>query len=312
VTAACLTLYFSLAAIIAIGFYALIRLTGRQRAIALGAIASGGAIFLALWGHGLWLQRDNFNDPASFWYKDLAADHVPATLARFARLPIRFLAEPLNDEPTQAAATGALVLYVLPWLLAYRRRELILPALWLLLCAGIITAMDLPSGMNHLFWIKYTLLGAPAVYLLLPMLGKWVWLTRGIAGAATLYCVLSVLTADTIPMVDYHRIAAALDRYALPTDGPMIFDAGSHTVPFTGELYMGVQRYAKRLPSSVVLLKWPPPPELLNELARRAAGGHCWMICWLDGSPQADLSGWRMTKAIYFPSQVSICQMAPP
>ena len=124
---ACLTHYFILPAIAALGVYALIS----HRPKVLISFAIAGAIVLILWGFGMWEQRHNFSDPWMYWMTDTDPHHVTTTLMRFAALPIRFLAEPIGVNANAVAA----VVYVLPWLLCKRRPEMALLGSWLLGCA---------------------------------------------------------------------------------------------------------------------------------------------------------------------------------
>jgi hypothetical protein len=311
-TAAALTLYFAVLALAALGLYALIQLRGRQRRIVVLSFVAAGVMFLGLWGHGLATQHANFSDPHAFWYKDHAPDHVTAVLERFGELPVRFMGEPVDNDQTHLEASAAVVLYFLPWLLVRRRREFMLLMFWLIACTAIVAGLDLLQGDNHLFWIKYTLLGAPAVYLLVPMLGSSLPFGRLVPIAAAFYCAISVAQAETFITIDYVRLATDLDRLVRPNDGPIIFDAGGRDVPFTGELYMGAERYAENL-HTVVLLHTPPPPSLMDQIARRsAATRHCLLVTWLDGLPNTGLPGWHAVNVIRYQSQVCVYEMAPP
>jgi hypothetical protein len=248
-TAVSLTLYFAIPAALAIFIFAMAFTTRPTRRNV--AVAFFVAAFLAttLWAYGFRSQLANLTAQNSYWYKDYTPNHGNAVLQRFACLPLRFLAEPLNDQATRSVATVAAVLYVLPWLMVRRRPQLILPATWLLLCTAPIAAMDLARGTNQLFWIKYTLMAAPAVYLILPMMITSRRLGSLLPAAAALYCVISVAQAESIPTIDYARLAADVDRCVRPGDGPILFDTGMNSIPFTGRTVHGRAALRRKTPA---------------------------------------------------------------
>jgi Dolichyl-phosphate-mannose-protein mannosyltransferase len=219
---ACLTHYFTIGAIAAMGIYALVQFDGNLRRRTLAAFVVAAGLFLLLWGYGLWLQRLNFSGSWMYWFLNTDRNPVAATLERAAVLPLRYLAEPPANSPMTTSCSA--VLYLLPWLLCYRQRRMILLGAWLLGCTALVTALDLFRNTDQLEWIKYTLCAAPAVYLILPMLARG-WARHFIAASALVYCLLALPSAyrnvDDFKG-DFKGMAADLDRLAR-ADEPVIF-----------------------------------------------------------------------------------------
>jgi dolichyl-phosphate-mannose-protein mannosyltransferase len=306
--AACLTHYFVLPAVLAFGVYALLRL--RPRVWLIFAGAAGGVI--VLWGYSLWQQRKNFTDPWMYWMNDTDPHHFAATLKRAAGLPLRFLADPIADRATMLASCGAAVLYTLPWLLLRQRRGMILTGLWLIGCAGLAMGLDLLRGTNQLTWVKYTVVGAPAVYLMLPAIGRG-WIGHAVAAAAVLFCVMNLRQAyPTDDGVGFKTFAADLDRMATADQTVLICGSGWGEW-YSGQLYMGLERYARRMPPQVAVLQAPVPAELLDELAQTARNtGGLWLVTWTNHPPEALLPGWQVEKVVNYVAAVKLYELQPP
>jgi hypothetical protein len=307
--AACLTHYFVLPAIVAMLVYALVRLRGSIRQeVLICFLAAGGAV-LVFWGHGLWMQRANFSDPWMYWFRDDLPDHISQTWRRFAALPLRYLAEPSNRSG--AAILGGIVLYLLPWLLVRRKPAILLPAMWLLGCAMLITLLDLSRQTNQLAWIKYSLLAGPAVYLIIPMLLN-ARLKHVLPLAAAIYCAIATPQiyedARNGAKGDFKTLAADLGNRTKPDDVILFAGAGWGDW-YTGTLYMGVERYAKRMPQSVVLLKNIVSPELSNLLQYR----RCWLVMsYTSQTPRLFLPNWQARKLNVYPGVAILYELTAP
>jgi len=302
--AACLTHYFILPALAALGVFALI--SHRPRILISFALA--GAIVLILWGFGMWQQRHNFSDPWMYWMTDTDPHHVTATLMRFAALPIRFLAEPIGGNANAVAA----VVYVLPWLLCKRRPEMVLLGAWLLGCAGLVTILDLARGTNQLVWtpVKYTIFAAPAFYLLLPMIARG-FPGHLIAAAAAVFCVMNLPEEYKQADTEYKKVATDLDRLATP-DQMVIFCGSGWGEWYTGDLYMAFEHYSQRMPPAIALLKAPLPQELIDDLARRArTTGGLWFVEWTNHPPQELLPGWVIERTVNYQAAVKLYHLMP-
>src|SRR5205823_5566696 len=110
----------------------------RWRTMLVHPLAAG--LFLILWGPSLWHQRQI----ADYRFLHESAQHPAlATLWRVNDLPLRYFVDVYwLREISYVPGVGAVVLILL--LVALRkRRELLLPVLWLLLMAGTIMLIDL-------------------------------------------------------------------------------------------------------------------------------------------------------------------------
>jgi hypothetical protein len=308
--ATCLTHYFAVPAAFAMGFFGVIfTRQGVRRNLILASVAAA-VTALALWSHGLWSQHANFFHPAYYWYADNAPRHVAQVLERAALLPIRFLADPLNSSSTLLAAGGASALYLLPWLLGRRRPEFFLLGLWLVSCVGLVSILDLCWTAQLATVLRYTLAGAPAIYLLIPMLSHRPWLNASVAAGAVLYCLLYLPQAYDIENLDFSHMAAEIDRHAGPGD-VLLIDSQQYFDGAAGAIYMGVQRLATNMPQTLVLIRPPAPARLLAELAARRTG-RFFMIYWREQLPDDLLPGWGETPLARYPRAGTFCQLAPP
>jgi 4-amino-4-deoxy-L-arabinose transferase-like glycosyltransferase len=304
-TAACLTNYFVLPAVIAMGIYAMLTLRGPARQQTILVFAAACAAVLILWGHGLWVQHRNFTNPWMYWFKDDIPDHIAQTWRRAAVLPLRYLAEP--PAGTGALAYGAAALYLLPFLRCRKSTEFLLPGLWLIGCAGLGVLLDLRRGTNQLVWIKYTLLAGPAVYLMLPMLLGG-WMRHAVGAAAAAACLLALPETYASDKADLRTVVVAMERQAKP-DQPVFIAGAGWGDWYTGGLYMALERYATRLPRTVILLTRPASAELLKTINR---GGRCWMLMsWTGQPPETFLPGWNARKISSAPGTAMAYELTP-
>src|SRR5262249_43041788 len=141
VLAMALTHYFGIVAAGAIGVYALIRLRGRARRDAVGAMIVAGLVFLCVWGPFFWAQRSNFSAATVMWMREDPTGHIQRGLVRLAEVPLRLLIEP----PRHAFPGGyiAAICLVLPFVLVKRRPEMLIWCLWLCGTIFFIAALDL-------------------------------------------------------------------------------------------------------------------------------------------------------------------------
>lgn len=301
--AACLTHYFVIAAVAAMGLYAVVTMRGRARSQVIASFALAGATVLILWGHGMWQQLPNFSDPWMYWFRDDVPDHSFATFRRAALLPARYLV----DLPTGFAAYGGAVLYFLPWLLCRRSPSLLLPISWLILCVGLVTALDLYRGTNQLLWIKYTLLAGPAVCLILPLLLRGGRMRHVLPALATVACLTALPQTHVNDSGGFKALAARLDRMAKPNE-PILFAGAGWGDWYGGGLYMGIERYITKLPDSVAILNSPATWQLQSELADRT----CWMVMsWTSQSPTDLLPGFNARKIDVYPGLAMLYEMTP-
>ena len=160
-----LTHYFAVGACAAIGAYVLIRLRGRTRRDAVAALITAAVRWGIIWGPFFWKQRRDFAETADPWLVEHVSNHALLTLARFAALPWRQIAEP--PQSLEWLPLLSVVVLVAPVVLALsrkrRRPEMLLWALWFAGTVGLVTILDLTRSTKHLIFLRYTALALPAI-----------------------------------------------------------------------------------------------------------------------------------------------------
>ncbi|HTW94468.1 MAG TPA: hypothetical protein VMD30_06735, partial [Tepidisphaeraceae bacterium] len=251
VLAAALSHYFAAGVLAAILLYAAIRFYGAKLRATFAAIAAATVAGIVLWGHGFIEQANQpmFNGNWMYWFNDAGPGHVTRTFFRFAALPVRYLAEPTPGSIKLVAAGS--VLYLLPFLVLRKRPQLLACALWLICGAGVVMMLDLFRQGKQLDFIKYTLLAAPAVYLMLPMLLK----SPHLLGALGVICAAVAIPAAQRDTVDWRPLAKRVAT--IPTDQPLMIDGTQWGDWYGPILFMAVQRYTPSLPRTIVIVRQP-------------------------------------------------------
>ncbi len=271
-----LTHYLSLGTIVALAVYVLMRLRGRARIAAILSFAAATILWLPLGAPIAFRQGHNLNEPrATEFLNDFAPGHLGRTALRTALLPVRYFTEPMGNV-TLPASVGA-VAFFLVLLLAWRRRELLLWALWLWLTVLPILILDLVRTTQHLEFIRYTLLASPALYAVVAAAlsdrpGKIRFIPPLLACIA---CTLALQAAyETWWKADWRLMSAAIDKTAQPGD-VTVFWRGDAYVAYPSIAFAHSQYYRQGQYGPIVLLLHPPDEAMLRRLsrsARRAAG----------------------------------------
>jgi uncharacterized membrane protein len=272
VLAAALTHYLCLGTLVALAVYAVARLRGKALVVSIAAFAAAAVLWLPLGAPVALRQSHNLSEPrATEFLNDFAPGHLARTAQRFALLPVRFFTEPMGNV-TAPAAVGA-VAFVLAALLAWRRRELLIWALWLWLTVLPILALDLLRTTQHLEFIRYTLLAAPALYVLVAAsLSDRPGKLRFLPPLLVILACLGALQAayQTWWKADWRLFAQAIDR--AERDGDVtVFWRGNSYVAYPSIAFAHSQYYRRRDYGPIVLMQDPPDPALVETL-RRAPG----------------------------------------
>lgn len=269
---AMMTHYFALGALAGLGIYAVLRLRGASRRQAMMCFAAAALVFLVAWGPSLWSQRQSAYTAG--FLEDEPAGHLWRVAKWVAGLPARYFYEPLSGSRT--AASCAAVLYVLPFLMARRRPDLLLPGLWLVGTVAVSAGMDLTRCTWQLNVVRYTVVAAPAVYLLVAgLLADQRWLFRPVLPAmAAIACVMA------IPMMyggfqdDLRQMAQYLDRQVGPDD-TIIFAKGDMPAWFAPNLLVNLSHYTPVTRRQTIILREPATEQLLRPLLH---GGRVWLV----------------------------------
>jgi hypothetical protein len=296
-----MTHYFSVGALLASGVFTVVALRGTTRRSTVLAHVAAGVLFLALWGPSLWHQRQI---PQVTFLQEKAQHPALETLWRFNDLPLRYFIDVywLRDL-IYVPGIGAVVLILLVVALR-KRRELLLPALWLVLTAGIIALIDLTRQTSHLAYIRYTLLAAPGLYLAVGAVGKRSGVSIGHVLPAALLVVCALLLGDYYdqPKENWRAVGQMLAAEARPAE-PLIFAAREEWNATA--LCLCVSRYFQGPSRPILALDHPASAALAGELP----AGRAWLIIaaapgqeftraelesWLPGSRVIESRQWSM------------------
>lgn len=234
-----LTHYFAAGACLGIAVCAAMFLRGGTRWWTLGSIALAGAIFVVLWGPTVRAQLE-YVPGTTFFLDETPQGHVARSLVRFVQLPGALLVDPqvllarsIAAEVVDASMllVGSL-LWVLMGLTGWRHPWLRVWVIVFSATALMLLGLDLMRHTKHLAFVRYALLVAPTVAMIvagsgLVLLGKngkpQPWMIHGLPACIVILGLL-VLAAG---VRDAHRgdnvqpLAEHLQRYAAP-DEPII------------------------------------------------------------------------------------------
>lgn len=274
---AMLTHYFALGACVAVGLYAAIRLRGRARRGAAVALGAAGVVFAVAWGPMLLAQFGNFAANVNYLADD-APGRMGRLLERVAAMPMELLARPQGR--TRWIEMLAAALYVLPFMLARRRPDLLLWGLLLGCTVGLVAALDALRQTQQLALPRYVIAAAPASAALIAALagnlriGARRRLAAAAAHAVPLLVALNALLAAPDARRAYDgdwRVLAAAVAPRLASGEVLVCIGGERGDWFTRWLWLGLDRYLDRPPTALLLLDAPATDAVAGELRRRGA-----------------------------------------
>ena len=312
VVAMLLTHYFTAGAVAALLAYALLGMEKPRRRIAATAVAVGMLVWLIAWGPTLWRHASHFSGTDSttdFLRRDTTgAARVLQTATDFAAVPARLLVElPQRHLPLAALPGLACVgLLIVAW--RGRRRELLLPVLWLAGTIGSVAVLDLARSTIHLQAARYTLLASPGLFVLIAagVGGRRAWMRHAVPAIVVLACLVEIgRSIYRVPAFDWRPLAASLDQPGREND-PVVFVRNGQPDWFIGHQVMAYAHASTLPPGRPVVVLDPPTPEPV--LARLRASPRSWVF-HMSGRPldfDAALPGFRVTAAQVpdFPSVV--------
>jgi hypothetical protein len=285
-----LTHYLAGAVVAALFAYALIRLRGRERRIVATAFVVAGVVYLAAWGPFFYEQSRRFGIEHS-WQKEKPEGHVVLTLRRLALLPLRYFTEPMKKS--MGVGQLAIVMYVLPLILLWKRRDLLL---WVLLApAAIVPTLvsDLWRPASALSLIRYTFLASVPMYALAAAMLSHL---RGFARHAVplvlaISCALALDEPYSNPKADSRDLAEFV-RTHVTADDILVIATDPHEQWLAGSMYLGLSHYGAPK-SPILFLDKAPEPALL---ARIRASQKVWLMSTGLGVPNAALFPGSETK----------------
>jgi len=158
-----MTHYYSVGFLLALGLYSLIRFRGKKLAYTLGGFLFGAILFGIILGPFVYAQTKgpNFDIYLTTRQNVEIAKKIPELVAGwterlFFNLPSDFVMRPIE----------VIFIFLLPIAAIIWRKNLLFPWIWVLATVGFVVGMDLFRDTFQFTQIRYTLIAAPAVYLI--------------------------------------------------------------------------------------------------------------------------------------------------
>ena len=265
-----LTHYLCIGALGATGIYALVRFRGTDRKGAILSLIAAAALFLILWGPSLWWQRRE-----AYTREFVREPNALSVFERLNAVPQKFFV----DQPSGWGVFPGVgyVLLLAPLVALRRRRDLLLPYLWLVSTIGAIAVLDVVRGLKLLDWTRYPLLASVGLYLVCagafsrarPIFG-------GIAfSILAAHCMVTLPDMYDLKKADWRGLAADIDARSEGPE-PVVLASLTRSEPwFAGALAMGLSHYMVNLDRPVLVINDPPTPEALAALR---ATGTIWYV----------------------------------
>ncbi len=279
-----LTHYLTVAAIVGLGLYALIRLSGRTRRDTLLTFLAAGIIFAVCWGPFFFEQTRVVRHEHRWMLGTPATEGIVPTLARLAILPLRWFTEPMRDS--QGVGSLGAIIFLLPLLLLKRRPDLLLWSLLLWLPVMQIAIADIVRDSHALVLVRYTFLAtAPAYALVAAMLAhKTGWLRHALPLAISVSCLAALDRAYARWQADWREPAGVFAGRSRPGEVLLIYKRTDDDWPAASQ-YLALSHYAPP-PGPMMLIGDPPSTEAAARL-RQAPG--VWLISLAEDVPLARL-----------------------
>ena len=270
--------YMALATVGGVAVFALLVRGPAGRAIGRAAGVAVAA-FALLWGPAMVGQRQHMF-VATRWLVEQTstAAHVDRTLINVAIVPVRLLIDP-GREPSLVVAAGGLMLLLGPPLLVWHRRRSGRAAppptallLWVWVVVPVATALviDLSTGRQSLWYAKYTLAAAPALYLAAAVLAasgrRLTWVPAVVAVAGGLLCLPAAY--DPIEP-DWRPLARFVVSHTAPGE-PVVLTAEPDDLNSAGVRLAELTYYLNRAGQSrpIYVVDGPPTGAVRAALAR--------------------------------------------
>jgi uncharacterized membrane protein len=299
--AALLTHYCGAGAVLAGALYALIRLRGRTRWRAAAVLAIAVIAFLAAWGPFLLGQSPVLAELAKLRPSN---QNVAQAFTQWLELPVHLFVN--GDINPPAIALWSALLYLLPLLLLRRRPDLLFWGLWLVATTLPLAAIDARYATNLIGSMRYTLLAAPAAYVLVAALlaDQNGYRRHVIAVVLALSCVLTIPDAYIRWKEDWRGFASYVASRCKPGD-VMIFYRKDDSDLNADAMYLALSHYLPQGDGNgsfevpIVVVNGPVPYALLQRIntARRV-----WVVNADMQSVASDVfPGGKLSEERHFP-----------
>jgi uncharacterized membrane protein len=287
------THYFSFGLLLAMAIYTALRLRGKVLVYTIAGFAFGGVIFLAVWGPQMWNQffgtSLEFNKYDTFRQNAEIAKQIPDLVAGWAERLFFHLPNEFATRPPQT-----LLIYLLPAVAIFWRKNLLLPWLWLICTMGFVALLDLKRETFHFTQIRYTLLAAPAVYMIVAagvFNGKWKMIYNSLLPA-----LLSIFLIINIPKVyipckeRWFEIADLIKENGNPNEIIILPHAGqSFQLYWPRFIWMAISYYIYDSNRPMIIPTKPLTQEAMSQIGW---GKEAWVITRFPEFQQANSLNW--------------------
>jgi uncharacterized membrane protein len=274
--AALLTHYCAGGAVLAAACYALIRFRGRTRWRVLAVLFIAAIAFPAVWGPFLASQISvaRILSLQFSW-----ANMGPAIMA-WLSLPVHLF---VNGEiKPDAIALWSAMRYILPLLLVWRRPDLLLWALWLIMTTLPLALIDGGYSTKLIGSMGYTLLAGPAAYVLVAafLAEQSGYRRHVIAAVLTLCCTLTIPDAYVRWKEDWKGFATYVASRCRPGDVMVLYRKDESDLR-TDAIYLALSHYLPQGDENgsfevpIVVVRGPVPYSLLQQIN---TGHRVWFV----------------------------------
>jgi len=258
-----MTHYFGVAAVGAMGLFALLYLRGASRRWAIALVISVCILFALIWSPFFLRQQANISAGGT-WQFEPAQGHLLNTLERAATFPLRLF----FDVPAWAGCIAVLA-YLLPLPLLRRRPDVGLFYLSMVTPIFLVTAWDLARGSILCEFVRYALAASPgACALAACALADWGPRVRHLLPAiGVIACILAPQSKDGEVLMGIGPLATELQKDVRPDDVVVIGSLGVDSW-YASALALGISHDVGSMNAPVVLLTKPASPELAKSLMK--------------------------------------------
>jgi hypothetical protein len=261
--------YMAATSLLAMIVFAAISLRGSTRIDVLICFAAVAGAYAILWGPELFGQHKLIVAGTSWMVPDGPQSFLH-TMGQVAGVYVRFLVEPRSREMMEAV--GGIAVLVVPPLLLRRFPQLLLWWLWLVVPVAFALVIDLCFQRRSLTIVKYTLVAAPALYLLIGLLAvsnarsTSVWIRGGawaIPILAIVSCMMCLPDAYATDRPDWREFAQFVRNNSSDAE-PVVFVG--QNLQANGFRALGLIYNLNNSRSPLILLKDNPTPQFFSTL----------------------------------------------
>ena len=287
------THYFSFGLLLAMAIYTALRLRGKALVYTFAGFAFGGVLFLAAWGPQMWNQffgpSLEFNKYDSFRQNAEIARMIPDLVAGWAERLFFHLPNEFITRPSET-----LLVYLLPAAAIFWRKNLLLPWLWLICTMGFVAFLDLKRETFHFTQIRYTLLAAPAVYMIVGagvFNGKWKTIYNSLLPAILfIFLIINIPKVYTPYKERWFEIADLIKENGKPNETLILPHAGQNDQVYWPQFIWTAISYYIYNPDRPMII--PAKPLSQEAISQIGWGKDAWLITKFPEFQQANSLNW--------------------